>query len=282
MANLVRHPITEAQLLAFAASNNHAVILLGPTGSGKLSLAHQLGEQLLGQSVVDHPYVRHISSLDGKAIGIEAVREIEQFLRLKVPGQARHDRLVIIENAHLLTTEAQNALLKTLEEPPAGSALILTANNAKSLLPTIVSRAQIISVKRPAQTDLEEYFHGQGYEAQKIEQTQRMSNGLPGLMQALLTDADHPMQPAIALARQLLQESQFERLARVDALSKDKELSANILTVLQQMAHISLQQASPPVAKRWQQILKASYAASEALSNSGQPKLVLTNFMLHF
>lgn len=282
MADLVIHPMTQEQISAFIGGNNHAAILLGPTGSGKLSLAHSLGAELLSKATEEHPYVRLITSPDGKAIGIESVREIEQFMRLKVPGKVTRNRLVIIENGHLLTPEAQNALLKTLEEPPVGSTIILTANSEQALLPTVVSRAQIISVKRPAQADLEKYFHAQGHQPEKIAQISRMSNGLPGLMQALLDNEDHPMQPAIALARQVLQETPFERLAHVDSLSKDKALSTNMLMVLQQMAHISLQQASDKTAKRWQQILKASYAASEALANSGQPKLVLTNFMLHF
>jgi hypothetical protein len=101
-------------------------------------------------------------------------------------------------------------------------------------------------------------------------------------MHALLDNEDHPLKPAIELARELLQQSSYERLARVDELTKQKELTQDTLEVLQHMAELSLQQAEGRAALRWQHILKASYEASEALANSGQPKLVLTQLMLNF
>ena len=59
-------------------------------------------------------------------------------------------KAVIIEDAHLLTTEAQNALLKVLEEPPAHTILILGSDTKEALLPTILSRCQIIELESTA------------------------------------------------------------------------------------------------------------------------------------
>ena len=79
-------------------------MLVGPTGSGKRTLAESLVEALLGLDAGGssaHPYVLLIGpEEDGKAIGIEAVRQLEKFLALKVPGKSTgHDRAVIIESA---------------------------------------------------------------------------------------------------------------------------------------------------------------------------------------
>ena len=73
--------------------------------------------------------------------GIDEVREIRRFIAL---GQS-----VILKDAHNLTDEAQNALLKTLEEPPENVHIVLLAQNIDFLLPTITSRCQIIELPTP-------------------------------------------------------------------------------------------------------------------------------------
>lgn len=88
----------------------------------------------------NHPDVLYFKETD--KLGIEQAREIKQHFSLK-PYSAL-GRAVIIENAAVLTIEAQNALLKTLEEPPAEAILILGASSDANLLPTILSRLEII------------------------------------------------------------------------------------------------------------------------------------------
>ena len=74
--------------------------------------------------------------------GIDEVRAIQHFLSRK-PTQSDHNT-VVIHQAHLLTLPAQHALLKTLEEPPPGALIYLITSQPDSLLPTILSRVQII------------------------------------------------------------------------------------------------------------------------------------------
>lgn len=78
----------------------------------------------------------------GEKLGIAEAKKIKGFFSLK-PYSAK-GRVVVIEDASALTTEAQNALLKTLEEPPEEAILILGANSNANFLPTILSRCQII------------------------------------------------------------------------------------------------------------------------------------------
>ena len=288
MNDLVLHPVTRQQLDDFVGAPAHAVILNGPAGSGKQTLAIHLSTMVLGLPLAgftDYPYKMIVVSDEGKAIGIEAVREIERFLSLKVPdnGQAAsHNRAIIIQDAHLLSTEAQNALLKTLEEPPSGTFIILTADSEQALLPTIRSRAQSISVKRPEQALVEAYFKSKDFGDQAVRQTYAVSGGLPGLMQALLEQTDHPLVQATEQARKLLSQATYERLLSVDELSKQRQLALDTMFILQQMARVSLQTAAGPAAVKWQAVLTASYRAAEALAASAQPKLVLTNLMLSF
>ncbi len=75
------------------------------------------------------------------SIGIEEVRQIQHFLSRK-PIQSDQN-IVVIHQAHLLTVPAQNALLKTLEEPPGNSLIYLVTDFPDQLLPTVLSRVQL-------------------------------------------------------------------------------------------------------------------------------------------
>lgn len=77
------------------------------------------------------------------SIGIMEIRKIKQLLSLRPMGET--NRLIIITDMDKATVEAQNALLKILEEPPKSTYLVLTARNPNNLLPTVVSRCQVIS-----------------------------------------------------------------------------------------------------------------------------------------
>jgi hypothetical protein len=278
MNDVALHATTAEQLERFINMPSHAVMLCGTIGIGKSHLARYLADRLLYHrytSLDEHPYVRIIVSTNGKAIGIEPIRELEHFLSLKVPGSDTLKRVIIIQDSQLLGIEAQNALLKTLEEPPSDTVIIMTAPSQASLLPTIQSRLQTITIIKPTKADLKRVMPAGNFDSNYI-----ISGGLPGLLHAMLNNEDHPLAAAVATARQLLGQSSYERLLQIDTLAKDKQLSVDTLSILQQMAHISLQTAQEPASKRWQAILQATYTAAEAMDASGNPKLVLSNLLL--
>ncbi len=91
---------------------------------------------------------------NAQSIGIEEVKKIQKNLFLK-PIKSQQ-KAVIIEEAHLLTIEAQNALLKVLEEPPANTLILLNAETKEALLPTIHSRCQLIQLEETCEEIREE------------------------------------------------------------------------------------------------------------------------------
>lgn len=290
MADLVFHPTTKLELDQFISRPSHAVILIGSEGMGKMAIARMLAATSLvlesESELESYPYFRLIAPT-GQSISIEAIRELLSYTKLKITNQQSGiKRVIIIDDAQTMTTEAQNALLKLLEEPPEGTLFLLTTSNLHSLLPTIRSRAQQLHIKQPNRQEVEQYFATHGFSAEQIRSAYLMSGGLPGLLHALLHDREeHPLMQAVEQARSILRATTFERLTMVDALAKQKIECSRVLFVLQQMAHTAITQAAEKNAaaqtvKQWHRILTAAYDAQTAVLENTQAKLVLTNLML--
>jgi hypothetical protein len=291
MSQPVLHQLTGRQLRHVISRPPHALLLIGPAGCGKRFLAEHTARQLLDlpadSELSSYAYFKTITpEKDKSTIGIEAVRDLQQFVKLKLPTD-KPWRIITICDAGNLTTEAQNAILKLLEEPPERTLFILTAVSPQAVLPTIRSRVQQLTVHLAPQPDIITYFEDQGYAQAQVQQAYMMSGGLPGLMYALLEQQEHPLKSAVQTARKLLQSTQFERLCFVDELSKMKPETLQLLFVLQHMARAAITQGAKAQdgsatkrIKQWHKIQAAAYEAERAYSVSGQAKLTLTNLML--
>ncbi len=287
MKHLVLHPATKEHVSQFVAMPSHALLLIGNNGMGKTSLAEAMLTEILGLEqgrLQQHPYFSLVRA-EKNSISIESIRELQRFLQLKTLGEKPFRRAVIIEHAEALTTEAQNAFLKLLEEPPADTILILAADNPRALLPTILSRTQVITMNTPSEEELKAHFVSLGNDVTFISQAYLLGAGLPGLMHALLdNDQTHPLLQGVSVAKEILQKSTFERLALVEGLSKQKEDAFHTLDALQHIAQTMLDGAAEKndatKLKQWHHILKATTSARNALAQNASTKLVLDNLML--
>ena len=286
MTELLLHPDTERQMDQLAARPAHAVLFVAPNGTGKRTVARYLAAQLLAvtpEKLDSHPYFKQLQAPAGKAISIELVRDVVHFLMLRTTSATSTSRVVLIEDAGRMTQQAQNALLKTIEEPPSGTVLILTAANELDILPTIRSRTQQLTIKPPSKVALQHYFTQVGYPTAAVDKALGMSDGLPGLTMALLADdASHPLVAAATRARDLLQKPIFERLLLIDALTKQKQEWLDTLFIVQRIAEISLRKPELPASsmRKWHAVLTASHEAHKQALTSAQVKLVALQFML--
>jgi DNA polymerase-3 subunit delta' len=139
---------------------HHAYLFAGPEGVGKRKIAFSFAKVIHCSETPgdfcngcancaridagNHPDVRFLEPLAGKKeISIQQIRDIEKELNFRSFSGKR--KVAVIDPATLMNLSAQNALLKTLEEPPQDSLLILIASNAGGLLPTLRSRCLRIS-----------------------------------------------------------------------------------------------------------------------------------------
>ncbi len=142
-----------ARLKRAAASARlpHACLLSGPEGSGKRMIAAEMTAFLLccptsAWPLPPHPDL-HVVAPESKSrrILIEQMRELEHLIHLRPSSATKKVGLIL--DAERLQPQAANAFLKTLEEPPPDSFLFLTTSNSAAILPTILSRCMVISLR---------------------------------------------------------------------------------------------------------------------------------------
>ena len=286
MADLLLHAQTLSAVEQLVVNPSQAVVLTGPSGIGKGSLIDKLAAELLNTtSIEQHAGVLVVEKESDKTeIGIDAVRRIQHFLSLKTTGDAKVRRIVKIEDAQSLSTEAQNALLKTIEEPPADTMLLLSATSLRQLLPTVASRLQEISITAPSRDEVIRYFTALGHSEAGVAKAVAMSGGLPGMTAALLAEStDHPMTQAADWARRLLGANKFERLTMIDELSKQRDLAINTCEVLGRMASLMLQNPKLSAAQQatWKGVLTQADITAVQLRSFANTKLALSSLSLH-
>ena len=184
-------------------------------------------EVLQDAKLIDFAYMQHLDPDRADSIGIDAVREIKNFLWQKPNVSAK--RTLIIDEAELLTTEAQNALLKVTEEPPMSSLLIIIASDPDGIVPTILSRLQKIYFGMVPEAAIAEWLEKEGVAgATSITKTQaavlaKKSLGKPGLASRLLKDVT--FQKNLELAERFLKTAPAGRRDFIKKLLEPEEFS---------------------------------------------------------
>ncbi|MCX8062124.1 MAG: DNA polymerase III subunit [Anaerolineales bacterium] len=250
-----------------------AYLFSGPSGIGRRTLALRFAQamnclnppqaggfcgkcrscQLIG--TMRHPDLAVVAAEQrGGVLRVEQIRELQHQLSL-APYEANY-RIALILRSEEANLNAQNALLKTLEEPPPKVILFLTAADSESLLPTIVSRCEVLRLRPMAVNSLIQLI----CEIEEIErplaaQVARLAAGRPGIALRLLQNPEERRKYLKIIEEHLtlLASSYLERFALAERLAKDSSKAELIFQLEHWLA-------------LWRDVLLVSYRAQEHLT----------------
>ena len=142
-----------------AIQNNQlpqAMLFCGPRGVGKTTCARILAKQINGaDQTIDYSY--NIFELDAASNnGVDDIRNLID--QVRIPPQTGNYKVYIIDEVHMLSGQAFNAFLKTLEEPPKYAIFILATTEKHKVIPTILSRCQIYDFKKIKIIDIKNHL----------------------------------------------------------------------------------------------------------------------------
>lgn len=203
----------------------HALLLTGPAGIGKKSFSFAMVQNILcevssgkdfacGQCKScllikgdTHPDIKFIQP-SGKSItiGVDQIRELIHYVSL-TPHMGKR-KIALIHDAEKMNTNAANSLLKSLEEPPQSSLILLVSSRHNTLLPTIRSRCQVISLPLPTQDVAEKWL------------SSNMTNDLDNTL--LLALSQGAPLSALALSQDNILHNRLQQFNQLTQLSQQK------------------------------------------------------------
>jgi len=222
----------------------HALLLEGQKGLGKSAFAHQLASTALCQDIQasgacgncksctllkagTHPDFFHLEPAEaGKQIRIDTVRELIDFMNLSSHYGTR--KVAIIEPADAMNTASANSLLKTLEEPSAGSLLILVTSQSSRLPITIRSRCQRISFLPPAEDQVSAWL-GSELECSPEQQSELLAIAHGGPLYARELAQNETMQSRQALFQDILEVLRRKLAVAAFSARYQKDMSRQML-----------------------------------------------------
>ena len=230
----------------------HAYLFAGPAGLGRRSLALAFARALnctnppapgdfcgqcrdcKGIAAMGHPDLAVVQAEnEGGILKVDQVREMKRTVSLK-PYQSKY-RVALFLRFQEANDNASNALLKTLEEAPAHAILLLTAANPESLLPTIVSRCEVLRLRPLPLEQVQRELESRGIENSHAELIAHISGGRPGYAFRLAEDKSllEFRSQRLDDLQKLLSSSRVDKFAYVEKLAKEKDVMRQTLLVWQ-------------------------------------------------
>ncbi|KPJ71544.1 hypothetical protein AMJ50_01465 [Parcubacteria bacterium DG_74_3] len=159
---------------------SHAYLFAGPSKLGKKTIALKWLSLILNYPLEErrHPDLILIEP-QNNVIQISQIRDL--IWKLKLSPHSTSFKTAIIDQAHLMGIEAQNALLKTLEEPKGNVLLILITQFPENFLPTIISRCEILKFHLVPKAEIKGFLENQGLSTKEAEDLATISQGRPGI-----------------------------------------------------------------------------------------------------
>ena len=234
----------------------HAYLFCGPPGLGRRTLALRLAQALNCTKTIApgipcgvcrdckqieemrHPDMNVIQAVDedgapkeNGTLKVDQVRAVQHSLSLR-PYQAKY-RVALFLRFQEANDNAANALLKTLEEAPAHAILLLTADTPEQLLPTIISRCEVLRLRALPISAIESDLLDRGVDEERARLLAHISGGRPGYARRLVDDMTllEKREERLNDLQTLLPAPRVEKFSYAEKLAKDKEVMRQTIVI---------------------------------------------------
>ena len=250
--NLIGHEWAVEMLKKHVANGTtrHAYLFAGPPGLGRRTLALRFAQalncptplepgvpcggcrdckQIAAMQYADLTVVQ--AETEGGVLKVDQIREARRTLILK-PYQARY-RVALFLRFQEANDNAANALLKTLEEAPSYAVLVLTADSPEQLLPTIVSRCEVLRLRPLRVEEVQKQLETRGLETNTAKLIAHISGGRFGYALRLLDDESllGMREERLNDLQRLISASRVEKFTYAEKLAKDKESMRQVILI---------------------------------------------------
>jgi DNA polymerase III subunit delta' len=272
---------------------SHAYLMAGPNSVGKHTVSRKIAGILQCENNFCHKcptctQVQHGSHIDtvelrgnDESIKIEDVRKLVE--RTNMTGQSKY-KIFLIQSVERMTIEAANSFLKVLEEPPPNTIFILTTNNIRGLLPTLISRVRVVKFSnvsaRYLEEKLKELYPDQ--DAETIHQVSLLSLGKTGKAIHLMENPDSlaDYRKIYADVQNFLRsKNRVDRFAYVEDLVEEQKRVDVFLNILTHVLRSKVLEGDAETSKHINTLSKIEEAGMFLKRNINK-RLVLENLML--
>lgn len=252
------------------------ILLEGLPGVGLYTTAQNLGGRDVAAIIQPTDVDGAIDMSTKGIIRLPQIHELQNIAR----GKSAKEQIFIIDNADQMNHQAQNALLKLLEEPNASIHFILTTHHADKLLETILSRVQRITITPLTKTDSEHFIRTKGVkDDRKTQQLLFIAGGRPAELSRLIADESY-FAEAVTLvndARQLVGGSSADKVRVAMRYQSDKTRALKLLETARSISLFSLQRTPSHELVALVDRLATTY---DRIAANGNVRLQLTNFVI--
>ena len=270
------HEATRRAIEQMAQQLPQAIVLVGKAGSGLTAVAAKLASLADAELVWVAPERKEqVDEQDG-TISVDIIRRLREQTRAALD----RPRLVVVQKAHTMSQQAQNAFLKLLEEPAKNVHFVLLAEGTDAFLPTVSSRVQQVEVRPLSRTQSEQLLKDNGVaDSTKISQLLFLAEGLPERLLTLARDETlfGRNSQVIVDGRELLKASGYEALQILDRYNDDRGRAMALLEASMRLIELSVAKtADERLLRRLARLLEVH----EALHRNGNVRLQLASLVV--
>ncbi|HUY53459.1 MAG TPA: hypothetical protein VMV24_02700 [Candidatus Dormibacteraeota bacterium] len=278
---------TKRQIDLFLVNPSNSLVIESPVRGAGIEISYQLIRKLLklpDDYVVENSQHFYKIEKDNNTVQIDSIRDLIKQFKLKSLNNKVINRIGLVNDAHLMSEESQNSILKLLEEPPSDTVIILLTRSLALLKSTILSRSAVIKITKPSYSEFIQ-FYSKNSENSDLKNKFDLTDGNSDFyIEYLNNEVDISKSEDIILIKKFLSSNKLDRLLMINDFCTNKIVFDNLLFTMKNMVKIGLDNSiikHTNQYKFWISYLKAIETTETGSIHSVNRKLLFTNLCLN-